>query len=162
MPLLGLRGIALSSAVLVGALSLGAWDSRSSGTAPNACAFVSVAEVSALIGAPAGGGQVSVVDNDKSLTASCMYTRGGRPSVIVMVGDYPSATAAHQELVTEMHNSADNVPEAGIGDGAYSTSVNVESITAVRGTRMASIAIIDGTAGMHDRVRALLVKALAR
>jgi hypothetical protein len=162
VPLLGLRRIALSGAVVAGVVLLGAWNGVRRNAAPDACKFVSVAEVSALTGAQVGGGQISTVDNPKSVTSSCMYTTGGRPSVIVMVGDYPTAAAAHQELVTEMHNSSDNVAEPGIGDGAFATSVNAVSITAVRGPRLATIAIIGGAAAMHDKLHALMVKALAR
>jgi hypothetical protein len=130
------------------------------GSAPNACAFVSVAEVSALTGKPAGGGQISTVDNVKSVAASCMYT--GSPMVIVQVADYPSAAAAKAELATEQQNGQGNVAESGVGDAAFSTSVGALAITAVRGVRVATIAIIGGAPALHGQLHALMVKALAR
>lgn len=158
MPLLGLSRVAASSAVLAGVMSVGA----RSGVAPNACKFVSVAEVTALVGNAVGGGQISVVDNPKSLTSSCTYTAGGRAAVIVLVGDYPSPAAAKQELTSEQENSKDNAVETGIGDGAFWTSVGALSITAVQGQRLATIAVLGGTPALHDRLHSLMVKALSR
>jgi hypothetical protein len=158
VPVLGLSRVVVSGAVLAGIMSV----AGRSGIAPNACKFISVAEVTALLGKAVGGGQMSVVDNPKSLTSTCMYTVAGRPAVIVLVGDYPSAAAAQQELATERENAQDNTVENGIGDGAFSTSVIGLSITAVKGQRVASIAALDGTPALHDRLHALMVTALSR
>ena len=148
----------LLSVLLAGVVSVGGW----SGAPPNSCKFVSVAEVTELIGKPVGGGQISLVDNPKSLTSSCTYTVAGIPTVIVMVADYPSAAAAKQELATELSNSKDNKTETGVGDGAFWTSVGALQITAVQGQRLATIAVVGGTPALHDRVHSLLVKALSR
>jgi len=154
VPLPGLSRIVASGAVLAGALSVGA--------PPNSCKFVSVAEVTELIGKAVGGGQISLVDNPKSLTSSCAYTVAGRPTVMVLVADYPSAAAAKQEFVTERGNSKDNAAETGIGDGAFWTTVGALSITAVQGQRLATIAIVGGAPSLHDRLHSLMVKALSR
>jgi len=150
--------VPLLSVLLAGVVSVGGW----SGAPPNSCKFVSVAEVTELIGKPVGGGQISLVDNPKSLTSSCTYTVAGIPTVIVMVADYPSAAAAKQELATELSNSKDNKTETGVGDGAFWTSVGALQITAVQGQRLATIAVVGGTPALHDRVHSLLVKALSR
>lgn len=156
MPLLGLSRVA--GAALAGVLSLGA---RSS-VVPDACKFVSVAEVTDLMGKAVGGGQMSTVDNPKSITSSCTYTVGGIPTVIVLVADYPSPGAAKKQLATLKGNSKDNTAETGVGDDAFGVSADALSITAVQGPRLATIAIIGGTSDMHDRLHALMVKALSR
>jgi hypothetical protein len=120
----------IAGAVLASVMAMGG----RSGAPPNSCKFVSVAEVTELIGKPVGGGQISVVDNPKSLTSTCAYTVGGIPTVIVMVADYPSAAAAKQELATEQANSNDNKTETGVGDAAFWTSVGALQITAVEGS----------------------------
>lgn len=130
--------------------------------APDACKFVSVAEVAELVGKEVGGGQMSVVDNPKSLTSTCTYTVAKIPTVIVLVGDYPSPAVAKQQLTTQMANSKDNIAESGVGDGAFFTSADAVSITAVHGQRLATIAIVGGTPEMRDRIHALMVKALSR
>jgi hypothetical protein len=132
------------------------------GIAPDACKFVSVAEVAALMGKPVGGGQMSMVDNPKSLTSTCTYTVAGIPTVIVLVGDYPSPAAAKQQFASQRDNAKDNTAEAGIGDGAFLTSADALSITAVRGQRLATIAIIGGAPTLHDQLHALMVTALSR
>jgi hypothetical protein len=148
----------IAGAVLASVMAMGG----RSGAPPNSCKFVSVAEVTELIGKPVGGGQISVVDNPKSLTSTCAYTVGGIPTVIVMVADYPSAAAAKQELATEQSNSQDNKTETGVGDVAFWTSVGAMQITAVQGQRLATIAVVGGAPTLHDRVHSLIVKALSR
>ena len=103
--------------------------------------------MTALVGKAVGGGQISMVDNPKSLTSSCTYTVAARPAVMVLVADYPSPAAAKQELTSELGNSKDNTVETGIGDGAFWTSVGALSITAVKGQRLATIAVLGEHAG---------------
>jgi hypothetical protein len=158
VPLLGLSRVAASGAVLAGVMSVGG----RVGVPPDSCKFVSVAEVTELIGKAVGGGQQSVVDNPKSLTSSCAYTVSGIPTVIVLVGDYQSPGVAKKEFTHQMGNSPDNKAETGIGDSAFLTSADVLSITAVQGPRLATIAIVGGDPALHDRLHALMVKALSR
>lgn len=158
MLLLGLSRVAVSGAALAGIMSIGG----RSGIAPDACKFVSVAEVTELMGKPVGGGQMSIVDNPKSITSSCTYTVGGIPTVIVLVGDYPSPAAAKKQLATLQATSKDNTAESGLGDGGFWTLADALSITAVQGQRLATIAIVGGTQDMHDRLHSLLSKALSR
>jgi hypothetical protein len=132
------------------------------GAPPNSCKFVSVAEVTELIGKTVGGGQQSFVDNPKSLTSSCAYTLANRPTVLVSVADYPSAAEAKQEFTRQLQNSSDNKTETGIGDGAFWTTVVAQSITAVHGQRLATIAFLGDTPAVHERMHALMVKALSR
>lgn len=157
MPL-GLSRVAAAGALLTGILSVGPYRRF----APNACKFVSVAEVTALVGKTVGGGQMSIVDNPKSLTSSCIYTVTIIPAVIVMVGDYPSPAAAKQEFATEMANSKSNAAEAGIGDGAFWTPGTDVSITAVRGQRLATIAVVGGSQTLHGHLHSLIATALSR
>lgn len=158
MSLLGLSRAALSAAALTGALSIGG----RSKAAPDACKFVSVAEVTELLGKAVGGGQMSIVDNPKSLTSTCTYTVANIPTVIVLVGDYPSVAAAKQQFADEQAKSKDNTVEAGIGDGAFWTSADALSMTAVHGQRLATIAVVGDEPAMHERLHALMVKALSR
>jgi hypothetical protein len=150
--------LSLSSALLTGVMSVGG----RTGAPPDSCKFVTVAEVTELIGKPVGGGQVSVVDNPKSLTSSCMYTVNRMPTVIVMVAEYPSTAAAKQEFAGQLDNATDHRAEPGVGDNAFWSSRDGLSITAVQGQRLATMAIVGGTAALHDRLHSLMVKALAR
>jgi hypothetical protein len=134
VPLLGLSRVAASGALLAGVMSAGG----RAGVPPNSCKFVSVAEVTDLIGKAVGGGQIS------------------------LVADYPSAAAAKQEFARQMGNSTDNRAETGIGDSAFWTSVGALSITAVHGQRLAAIGVVGGAPTLHDRLHSLMVHALSR
>ena len=155
---LDLSRVVATGALLTGTLSVSARHR----VAPNACKFVSVAEVTTLIGKTVGGGQMSIVDNPNSLTSSCTYTVTNIPTVIVMVGDYPSPAAAKQEFATEMAKSKSNASEAGIGDAAFWTPGDAVSITALHRQRVATIAVVGGAPTLHDRIHSLIATALSR
>jgi len=148
--------------ISIALLTAATWIGGRIGIPPNSCKFVSVAEVTELIGKPVGGGQMSLVDNPKSLMSSCSYTVNRMPTVIVMVADYPSVADAKQEFARQRGTASDQKAEPGIGDSAFWTSADALSITAVQGQRLATIAIVGGTSALHDRLHSLIAKALAR
>ena len=141
--------------------------------APNACALVTVAEVSTAIGRPVSGGTISVVDNPRSVTSNCPY-KAGSLMINVMVSELPTAAAAQKQFAEDLKNSRNHddenqktTVEAGVGEGAYMATggdgVMVE-FKVVGGSRIIDIGIIgQGAATVsRDRLRALILTALSR
>lgn len=139
--------------------------------APNACALVTVAEVSAAVGQPVSGGKVSVVNAPQSMTSSCPYSAGSL-MIQVRVSLYPSAGEAQKEFSDRLQNSRDHddasqktTAESGVGEGAYSATRSVPAVaewTAVHGPRIISIGILGqgATTVPRDRLRGFILAAL--
>jgi hypothetical protein len=133
---------------------------------PNACALLTVAEVSAAVGKPVTGGTTSVVNDPQSISSNCGY-QAGPLMIMVQVSQFPSAEAAKKEFADELGNATQHpVPETGVGDGAFTTTIGptIAGLMALRGPRIVGIAFVGPGAQSipHDRVRALMVTALSR
>ncbi|MGD0505920.1 MAG: hypothetical protein ABSD02_24665 [Steroidobacteraceae bacterium] len=141
--------------------------------APNACDFLSSADVTAAVGGAVTGGKISQVD-PTSGTASCMYTSAGL-HIGVTVSQYPSADAARKQVANQLQDSRSGdgagqktSVEAGVGDAAFSSTMTegmemtvgvvahgpVTVMIAITGKGAAAIA--------HDRFHALLAKAVSK
>jgi hypothetical protein len=139
--------------------------------APNACAVLTTAQVSAAIGKPVTGGTMSMVDNPKSVTASCVY-QSGALMIIVMVGDYPTPAAAKKQLADDLANSKSHddasqktTAEPSVADGGFSVMMGsgataMPSFAAVRGVREITIGL-SGPGVTVDQLRALTLTALS-
>ncbi len=138
--------------------------------APNACGFVSIADVSAAIGGTVTGGKISQVD-PTSGTASCEYASGVL-RVTVSVQQYPSAAEAQAEVAKQLKDSrAHDGPgqkttvETGIGDAAFSSTLNEGIELAAAMASHASVTVLISIMGKgasaipHDRIHTLLAKA---
>jgi hypothetical protein len=141
--------------------------------APDACALLSAAELSAAVGQPLGPPAPSMLGDGGG---QCMYGYGGlnrMNQIGIEVWQFQSAAEAQKKFSNEL-NSAKNAigsqkptPESGVGDGAFSKTGELASVKAtewmaVRGSRVVHIVSIAANVPSHDRLRGLMLTALSR
>jgi hypothetical protein len=119
---------------------------------PDACALLTVAELSAAVGKPVSVGTPSVADNG---TVQCMYSFGGLDQIGVEIWQAPSAAEAKTTV------------ESGLGEGAFASTMDLGGmkaigLSAVHGARFITISAISHHAVPLDRLRGLMLKALSR
>jgi hypothetical protein len=133
-------------------------------TPPNACALVTVAEVSAAVGQSVIGGATPVAGNDPT-TASCSYVAGPL-ALMVQVSQLPTLAAAKKQFADDHAASRTAAVESGVGDGAFSavSGTNSNGWEAIRGSRIVMIVVVGpgASAVSHDRMRGLMAAGLAR
>jgi hypothetical protein len=145
-------------------LLLSGWDAPlARGEAPQSCSLLTLALVSAAVGQPATGGQVSVVDNPSSTTSACMY-KAGAMLIVVEATQLPSAVAGRAEFDDKLKNSDTTQPEPGLGDGAFfSKDGPALALTALRGARIIVISLVGGNSAAipRERLHGLMQTALS-
>jgi hypothetical protein len=138
--------------------------------APNACGFLSVADVAAVTGGTVTGGKISQLDPTVG-TASCMYTSGAL-QIGVIVHQYSSGAEAQKEVASQLKDSRAHddagqktTVEAGVGDAAFSSTMSggfeMSAAMSAHGPITVQITIVGkGSASIpHERLRALIAKA---
>jgi hypothetical protein len=137
--------------------------------APDACALLTLAELTAAVGQPVVGANPSSTGDGGG---QCMYGYGTMNQIGVELWQYPSAAAAQQRFADELKETQANTKakttvESGIGEGAYSATSQMgtmQAVTwgAVHGSRFFHLITLGGSQVPHDRLRALLLTALTR
>jgi hypothetical protein len=144
--------------------------------APDACAALTVAELSSALGQPVGPPAPS--ENGDG-GGECMYLFGppnqtGLNQLGVEVYQFRSAAEAQKWFSNKLANSDDAigsqkpVQEPGVGDGAFSKmgvflgSTKAIEWVAVHGTRGIQISVITANLPSHDRLRGLILSGLNR
>jgi hypothetical protein len=137
--------------------------------APDACKFLTTAAVAAALGKPVTGGTISVVDHAGASASSCTYLAGAI-MVLLTVDERGTPAEAAKEFNTQLDNSRSRdqdeqktVMEAGIGDRAFSDDMangSVRGITALHGSRLFTLGIVNAGPVPHERVRSLMQTAL--
>ena len=139
--------------------------------APDACALLTVAELSAAVGQPVSGGNPSHAADGGG---QCMYGYGTLNQIGVELWQFPSVADAQKRFSAELKDSQAHdkgsqktTVESGVGDKAFSTTGVVGTMkavtwVAVRGSRFLHIVTLGQNAVLHDRLRRLMLTALAR
>ena len=162
-----------SRALIAAAAMLGMSASPTAQAAPNACGFLSVADVSAATGGAVTGGKISQVD-PTSGTASCMYM-SATLRISVIVHQYPTGADARKEVASQLkdsreHDGAGQITrvEAGVGDAAFSSTLNAGFETSSAMFAHGAMTVLIGITGKgaatipHDQLRLLIAKAAAK
>jgi hypothetical protein len=140
--------------------------------APDACALLTAAELSAAVGQPLGPPAPSGLGDGGG---QCMYGYVNQigSQIGIELWQLPSAAEAQKKFSSELNDSKDAIgsqkpiAESGVGEGAFSKlggllSMKATEWMAVRGSRVVHIAIVAASVPTHDRLRALMLTALAR
>jgi hypothetical protein len=139
-------------------------------SAPNACALLTAAELSAAMGKPVAGSGSSVAGDG---TPGCTYTFGGFDMVTVEIWQAPSAAEAQKKFSTELKGSRSDpnhkttTVESGLGEGAFAWTMDtgglkIIGLSAVHGSRFITIGGMSDHPVPLDRLRGLMLKALSR
>jgi hypothetical protein len=119
--------------------------------APDACALLTAAELSAAVGWPLGQPARSEAGDG---SGECMYgllTGGGLNQIAIEVWQFQSAAEAQKKFSNELNDSGPDAigsqkktPESGVGEGAFSKTGELASMKAtewmaVRGARVVQI-----------------------
>jgi hypothetical protein len=146
------------------AVLLSGWDAPlARGEAPQSCSLLTLALVSAAVGQPVTGGQISVVDNPSSPTSACMY-HAGAMFIVVEATQLPSVVAGRAEFDDKVKNSGTTQLEPGLGDGAFfSTDGPAFALTALRGAKIIVISLVGGNSAAvpRERLHSLMQTALS-
>jgi hypothetical protein len=138
--------------------------------APDACALLTVAELSAAFGKPVSAGTPGVADNG---SVQCMYS-SGLDQFGVEIWQAPSAAEAQKKFSDELKDSRRSpskktTVESGLGEGAFALTMDLSvmkviGLSAVHGSRFVTIyAMSDRAVPLAlDRLRGLMLKALSR
>ncbi len=139
--------------------------------APDACALLTVAELSAAFGKPVSAGTAGVADNG---SVQCMYS-SGLDQFGVEIWQAPSAAEAQKKFSDELKDSRRSpskktTVESGLGEGAFALTMDLSVMKviglflAVHGSRFVTIyAMSDRAVPLAlDRLRGLMLKALSR
>jgi hypothetical protein len=119
--------------------------------------------VSAAVGQPVTGGQISVVDNPSSPTSSCMY-HAGAMFIVVEATQLPSAAAARAEFDDKVKNGGSTQLDQGLGNGAFfSNDGPALALTALRDARIIVISVVGGNSAAvpRERLHSLMQTALS-
>jgi hypothetical protein len=138
--------------------------------APNACALLSVAQVSAAVGSPVSPPSPTVGGYG---SAGCMYGYGTGINIGIDLYQFSSAAEAQKKFADELHGGEDTAHykrtvESGAGDGAFSRvsisggTFKWATLEALQGSRIVRIGALSNPAVPLDRIRALMQTALAR
>lgn len=137
--------------------------------APDACALLTLAELSAAIGQPVVGGNPSHTGDGGG---QCMYRYGTMNQIGVELWQFPSAADAQKRFSDELKDAQANASykttvESGVGDRAFSTTGvmgTMKAVTwaAVQGSRFFHVITFGQDTVPPDRVRGLMLKALTR
>jgi hypothetical protein len=140
--------------------------------APDACALLTAAELSAAVGQPLGPPAPSRLGDGGG---QCMYGYVNQigSQIAIELWQLPSAAEAQKKFSNELKDSKDAIgsqtpiAESRVGEGAFSKlggflSMKATEWMAVRGSRVIHIAIVAESVPSHDRLRALMLTALAR
>jgi hypothetical protein len=138
--------------------------------APNACALLTVAQVSAAVGSPVSSPSPTLgVDG----FVGCMYGYGTGINIGVELYQFSSAAEAQKKFSDELHGGEDTrhykrTVESGVGEGAFSRvsisggTFKWATLEALQGSRIVRIGALSKPAVPLDRLRALMLTALAR
>ena len=141
---------------------------------PDACALLTVAEVSAAVGQTVSGGNPSQTGDGGG---QCIYVYGTLKQmnqIGVELWQFPSAAEAQKRFSDELKDSQAHdkgshktTVESGVGEGAFSATGDIASMkavtwAAVRGSRFLHVVTLGQEAVSHDRLRGLMLKALTR
>ena len=138
--------------------------------APDACALLTVAELSAAVGKPVSAGAPSVAGDGR--TGQCMYS-SGLDQFGVELWQGPSAAEAQQKFSEELKDSRRSpskktTVESGLGEGAFALTMDLGvmkgiGLSAIHGSRFVTIfAMSDHATVPLDRLRGLMLKAFSR
>jgi hypothetical protein len=139
--------------------------------APDACALLTVAELSAAVGQTVLGGNPSHTGDGGG---QCMYGYGTLNQIGIELWQFPSAADAQKRFSEELKDSKAHdkgshktTVESGVGDRAFSTTGVVGTMKAatwvsVRGSRVLHIVTLGENAVPQDRLHRLMLAALAR
>ena len=169
MSIVGFCGSLLSSIVLAGIAVGGTSVARA---APDACALLTVAQVSAAVGKPLTP-PLSSVGGDGS--GECMYGFGGLNQIGIELSQFSSAAEAQKKFSDDLQSARGKntasikvTVESGVGDEAFSETgdfggtLKAVTVEAVRGSRIVSIFAMSDPAVPRERLRALMLTALSR
>jgi hypothetical protein len=138
--------------------------------APDACALLTVAELSAAFGKAVSAGTPGVTDYGSVL---CTYS-SGLDQFGVEIWQAPSAAEAQKKFYDELKDSRRSpskktTVESGLGEGAFALTMDLSvmkviGLSAVHGSRFVTIhAMSDRAVPLAlDRLRGLMLKALSR
>ena len=158
-----LLGTAVVAGIMIGTLS-------AAPKAPDACALLTVAELSAAVGKPVSAGTPSVAGDGR--TVQCMYS-SGLDQFGVEIWQAPSAAEAQKKFSDELKDSRRSpskktTVESGLGEGAFALTMDLGvmkgiGLSAVHGSRFVTIfSMSDHAAVPLDRLRDLMLKAFSR
>ena len=139
--------------------------------APDACALLTVAQISAAVGSPVSPPSPTV-GGDGSV--GCMYGFGATGNNIgIDLYQFSSAAEAQKKFSEVLHGEEDTAHYkrtvvSGVGEGAFSRvsisggMLKWTTLEALQGSRIIRIGALSNPAVPLDRLRALMLKALAR
>ena len=137
--------------------------------APDACALLTIAEVSAAVGRPVSGGAPSHTDDGGG---QCVYLYGTMNQIGVELWKFPSAAIAQKRFSDELKNAQHNASykttvESGVGNRAFLTTGVVGTMkavtwAAVQGSRFLHVIAFSEDTVPPDHLRGLMLKALPR
>ena len=138
--------------------------------APNACALLTAAQVSAAVGSPVSPPSPTLgVDG----FVGCVYGYGTGINIGIELYRFSSAAEAQKKFSDELHGGEDTAHykrtvESGVGEGAFSRvsisggTFKWATLEALQGSRIVRIGALSKPAVPLDRIRALMLTALAR
>jgi hypothetical protein len=159
---------------LVGGILLAGMGGRAvplANAAPDACALLTLADLTAAIGQPVLGGNPSQTGDGGG---QCMYGYGTMNQIGVELFQFPTPAAAQSKYASELKDAQQGdkatqktTVESGVGDGAFSTTAKMGTMavvnwSAVRGTKVYHLVSMGQVAVPNDRMRALMLKAISR
>jgi hypothetical protein len=138
---------------------------------PNACALLTLAELSAAVGQPVLGGNPSQTGDGGG---QCTYGYGNLSQIAVELFQFQSAAEAQKHLADELKDSQKDdkgshktVVETGVGDGAFSASADMAAMkavtwSAVRGSKVFHLFTLGQVPLPPGRMRGLMLTAISR
>jgi hypothetical protein len=150
---------------------VGARGMRPADAVPDACAVLTLAELSAAVGQPVLGGNPSQTGDGGG---QCMYGYGNMNQIGVELFQFPSAAEAQKKFASELKYSQDDdqashktTVETGVGEGAFLETRKMGMMTAVswsavHGSRVFHLVTLGQVPLSDDRMRGLLLKAISR
>jgi hypothetical protein len=173
---MGINQFALPLVKIVVAVGFAIAGLAEANSAPDACAVLTAAEVSAAVGQPVGpptGGSQNGEGGGQCEYGFEVSNQPGFNSFGVELYQFKSPAEAQKWFSSHLNNSDDAIGtqkpilEPGVGDAAYSklgvlASIKAAEWVAVRGSRRIQISVVTAALPPHDRLRALVLAALSR